>query len=179
MEKNTASSGAISEKKTGFGPTFGRFMLSALLVSALVSVALPGSMRAQPELQPGYRSASFNAGASPSAAKIGDLDGDGLMDIAVVNLQGSLQLFFNNGAGSFQRVSLNGLWPQSYHTLGVDIGDLNSDGRNDLAVAFSTQTGSVSVLLNQGNRAFAAPINYDSCNSSRSVAIGRYRRRWR
>jgi hypothetical protein len=172
MEKNTGSSTAISEKKTRLAATAERFMVSILLVSAIASAALPGSMRAQAELQSSYRSASFSAGASPSAAKIGDLDGDGLNDIVVVNLLGSLQLFFNNGAGSFQRVSLNGLWPQSYHTFDVDIGDLNSDGRNDLAVAFSTQSGTISILLNQGNRSFAAPVNYNSCNSSRGIAIG-------
>src|SRR4030095_94519 len=120
-------------------------------------------MHAQVESQLSYRTAAFSAGANPSAAKIGDLDGDTLNDIAVVNLQGSLQLFFNNGAGSFDRVSLNGLWPSNSSTLGVDIGDLNGDQRNDIAVAFSTQQGAVSVLLNQGNRNFAPPASYNSC----------------
>jgi hypothetical protein len=172
MEKITSSSSTPSEKQERFAMTAARFMVTALLVSAVISVALPSSMRAEVELQSSYRNAAFSAGANPSAAKIGDLDGDGLKDIAVVNLQGSLQLFFNNGAGSFERISLNGLWPSSSSTLDVDIGDLNGDGRNDIAVAYSTQTGAVSVLFNQGNRAFAAPVNYNVCNSSRGVAIG-------
>ena len=172
MEKITVSSSAVIAKQNRFAMTAARFTVTALLVSAVISFTLPGSIHAAAEIESGYRSAAFSAGANPSAAKIGDLDGDGLNDIAVVNLQGSLQLFFNNGAGSFERVSLNGLWPSSSSTLGVDIGDLNGDGRNDIAVAFSTQTGAVSVLLNQGNRVFAAPANYNSCNSSRGVAIG-------
>lgn len=172
MEKITDSSCAIIAKQIRFAMTAARFTVTALVVSVVISFTLPGPMHAAAELQISYRSAAFSAGANPSAARIGDLDGDNLNDIAVVNLQGSLQLFFNNGAGSFERISLNGLWPSSTSTLDVDIGDLNGDGRNDIAVAFSTQTGAVSVLLNQGNRVFAAPVNYNLCNSSRGVAIG-------
>src|SRR5262249_31471531 len=106
------------------------------------------------------------------AAKIGDLDGDGLNDIAVVNQQGSLQIFYNGGGGSFQQVSLNNLWPSNSQTLGVGIGDINGDGKNDILVAFNSADGTVSVLLNLGNRTFAAPVNYDVCSSSNSVAIG-------
>jgi hypothetical protein len=152
--------------------TFGRFAAMALLVSAAVAANMPSPMRAEAASQPSYRIASFGAGTNPSAAKIGDLDGDGLNDIAVVNLQGSLQLFFNKGGGSFELVTLNGLWPSSSNTLDLDVGDLNRDGRNDIAVAFSTQRGALSVLFNQGNRTFAAPVNYDVCNSSKGVAIG-------
>ena len=172
MEKNTLPSSAIMKEHLQAGRAVRRCTLMALLVSAVVSAPITGSVRTAAQSQLSYRIVSISAGASPSAARIGDLDGDGLNDIAVVNLQGSLQLLFNNGAGSFDRLSLNGLWPPSARTLDVDIGDLNGDGRNDIAVAFSTQTGAVSVLLNQGGRTFSAPDNYDSCNSSNGVVIG-------
>ena len=149
-----------------------RFIVTSLLVAAFVLFALPGSDGTQAESRPNYRVVSFGAGTDPSAAKIGDLDGDGANDIAVVNTGGSLQLFFNNGTGSFERVSLSAIFPADSRVLDVDIGDLNNDGRNDIAVACSTQTGAISVLLNQGNRSFAAPIKYDTCNSSNGVAIG-------
>ena len=172
MEKNTRSTAAISQKQNRLAITLWRFMGAGLLVSAVVFATLPGEMRAKAATQTNYRVATFNAGSNPSAARVGDLDGDGRNDIAVVNTQGNLQLFFNNGAGSFDRVSLNGLWPPTSNTLDVDIGDLNRDGKNDIAVAFSTQRGAVSVLFNQGSRTFAAPVNYDVCNSSKGVAIG-------
>lgn len=172
MEKNTHLNSVTGGKETRFAAIAGRFIVMALLISAVVSVAIPGPTRAAAQSQVSYRNATFSAGTSPSAAKIGDLDRDGRNDIAVVNLQGSLQLFFNNGSGSFERVSMNGLWPTTSHTLDVDIGDLNGDGRNDIAVAFSTQTGAVSVLFNQGGRSFSAPVNFNVCSSSTGVAIG-------
>jgi hypothetical protein len=172
MEKNTHSSSAISQKLKRSAVSFGRIIVTTLLVSAVLFVAGPGSIPVEAEVQTSFRIITFSAGTSPSAAKVKDLDGDGLNDIAVVNLQGSLQLFFNNGAGTFERVSLNGLWPSGSSTHDIDIGDLDGDGRNDIAVAFSTQTGAVSVLLNQGNRIFSAPVNYNLCGASRGVAIG-------
>lgn len=172
MKKSTCPSRAISEQQKKIAVTVGRFIAIALLVSAVLYAAVSGMMRAEVAAQSGYSKVSLSAGASPSAAKIGDLDDDGRNDIAVANLQGSLQLFFSNGAGSFEQVSLNGLWPSSSNTLDLDIGDLNGDGRNDIAVAVSTQTGTVSVLLNQGNRTFGAPVNYNTCNFSKGVAIG-------
>ncbi|HEY7183537.1 MAG TPA: VCBS repeat-containing protein, partial [Blastocatellia bacterium] len=166
-EKNTCSSRAISKQQKPFAVTVWRLTVIGLLFSAVISFALPRSKHAGAASQPAYSKISLSAGANPSAAKIGNLDGDGRNDIAVVNLQGSLQLFFGNPAGSFDRISLNGLWPIGSNALDLDIGDLNGDGRNDIAVAFSTQTGAVSVLFNQGARQFGAPVNYNTCNSSK------------
>jgi FG-GAP-like repeat len=86
--------------------------LTAALVAAFAVGS--GTPRAAAQSKPAYSSVTLSAGTSPSAAQIGDLDGDGLNDIAVINLEGNLQLFFNHGAGSFQRVSFNGLWPPPF-----------------------------------------------------------------
>src|SRR6266508_6984068 len=169
MNKNICSRRAISKQQKPFAVTVCRLIVTGLLVSAVVYLALPILKHAGAASQPAYSKVSLSAGASPMAAKIGDLDGDGRNDIAVVDLQGSIQLFFGNGAGSFDRISLDGLWPSSSNALGLDIGDLNGDGRKDIAVALSSQTGAVSVLFNQGARAFGAPVNLKTCSISKGV----------
>ena len=118
-----------------------------------------------------YGKVTFTTGGNPSAARIADLDGDGRNDIAVTMLQGGLQLFYGDGATSFQQVQMNGLWP-GVQAVSLAVGDLDNDGRNDIAVALSTSGSAVSVLRNLGNRTFAAPVSYSACDGTNSVAMG-------
>jgi hypothetical protein len=147
-------------------------LLSRLSATAIVTIAIFLTIPAKAQSISGYGRVTFNAGSNPTIAKVGDLDGDGLNDIAVVNQQGSLQIFYNSGGGSFQQVSMNNLWPSNSQALGLDIGDINGDGKNDIVAAFTSANGTVSVLRNLGGRTFAPPVNYDVCSSSNSVAIG-------
>lgn len=115
----------------------------------------------------------YGAGTIPEGVAIGDLDGDLDNDLAVVNRGGHLQVLRNNGNGTFQSaVSFNNLWPSSSYTVDVRMADLDRDGDNDLAVAFTSVYGSVSVLLNDGGGTFAPPVNYDACNSTQGITIG-------
>src|SRR5262245_11209314 len=111
MNKNICSRRAISKQQKPFAVIVWRLIVTGLLASVVVSLALSISKHAGAASQPVYSKVSLSAGASPTAAKIGDLDGDGRNDIVVVGLQGSLQLFFGNGTNSFDRISLDGLWP--------------------------------------------------------------------
>jgi hypothetical protein len=116
---------------------------------------------------------TYGAGTSPASVAVGDLDGDQDNDLAVVNMGGHLQILFNNGNGTFQpAVPHNNLWPSSSYTMDVRIADLDRDGDNDLAVAFTTTGGSISILLNNGNGTFAAPVNYESCYSTQGLTVG-------
>lgn len=90
--------------------------------------------------------------------KVGDLDGDGLPEIATTQLLGSsVSIFLNKSASSIQFAP-----PQNFtvddHPYGLDFGDLDGDGKLDIAVASITQK-SLSILNNSstvGNLVFTA-----------------------
>ncbi len=107
---------------------------------------------------------TFSSGSSPMYMAVGDFNGDGQSDVAVVN-NGSttVSVFLNNGNGTFAA-------PLTYSTggsdsLGIATGDFNGDGKLDLAIA-NYNSGTVSVLLGNGDGTFAAPLTYSSGGSS-------------
>ncbi len=124
---------------------------------------------------------AFATGANPNSVAIGDLDGDGKPDLAVVNKSFStISVFRNNsntGSLTFGSFASNvdfttGTGPQS-----VAIGDLDGDGKPDLAVAnFNSSTVSVyrntatSGSINAGS--FADKVDFATGASPYSVAIG-------
>ena len=75
--------------------------------------------------------------AGPKIIATGDIDGDGLIDIASAwNISNPLQLHFQrrvNGSVTFETITLAGDTPTRY-VADLAIADLDGDGRNDLAV---------------------------------------------
>ncbi len=114
----------------------------------------------------------YGTGFGPSSVAMGDLDGDGRPDLAVTNNNGNtVSVLRNTSEGGnlalAQRVDYAiGLGPRS-----IAIGDLNADGRPDLAVA-NTDTGYVGVLQNLGNGTFGASVFYATGSLVYSVVIG-------
>jgi len=117
----------------------------------------------------------FTTGTSPYSVSIGDLDGDGKADLAVANRgSATVSVFRNTGsAGSISYAAkvdfTTGTQPQS-----VSIGDLDGDGKADLAVAnFSSNT--VSVFRNTGSAgtiSYAAKQDFTTGTNPYSVSIG-------
>jgi hypothetical protein len=91
---------------------------------------------------------AITAGTGPASLAVADLDRDGKLDIAVANAgSGDLTVLLGDGAGGFiaapeTPVQTGGTAPSS-----LAIGDLNGDGKLDLA-AVNAGSASVSVLLN-------------------------------
>jgi hypothetical protein len=90
--------------------------------------------------------------AVPTAISLGDLNGDGQLDMVVVNEDqiinvptNNVNVLYGNNAGGFA-APLN--FTVGTSPAGITIGDLNNDGRLDLAVANSA-SNNVSVLLKQ------------------------------
>lgn len=115
----------------------------------------------------------FYVGYYPASVAMGDLDGDGILDMAVANsMEANVSVLLGNGDGAFSEAGNNpvdvGSVPAS-----VTLGDLNGDGILDMAVANSA-SNNVSVLLGNGDGAFAeatgSPVGVG--NSPFSVALG-------
>ena len=128
---------------------------------------------------PTYLSGGLNAYSSA----VGDVNRDGIADVLVVNqcasnsnCNSSVGVLLGNGDGTFQAAV-------SYGSGGADpvsiaLADINGDGHLDILVANQCSSanncisGSVSVLLGNGDGTFQAADSYDtSGNSTYSIAV--------
>jgi outer membrane protein assembly factor BamB len=112
-------------------------------------------------------------GNDPSSVAVGDWNGDGHLDLAIVDSYVQLlTVVLGNGDGTFRP---DGNYPLAYGTQAVTTGDLNGDGKPDLAVAnlYSSYQGppTVSVLLGAGDGTFAARVDLTVGEFPDGVAI--------
>jgi uncharacterized protein (TIGR03437 family) len=96
----------------------------------------------------------FSVGNSPSAAAIGDFNGDGKLDIAVTNeLDNTVTVLLANTASSFTPATASPFLVGSNPSF-IVTSDFNGDGFLDLAVA-NLNSNNVTLLLGNGSGRFA------------------------
>ena len=95
----------------------------------------------------------------PYSIALGDLNGDGKNDVAVSNSKAGVDVFFNNGDGTFGSAMY---YQAGQHPQCVAIGDLNGDRKNDVVIADSQQAhGVIWVFFNNGNGTLNTnPVSY-------------------
>src|SRR5262249_1241788 len=145
-------------------------------VSVLLNTTAPGSTTASFSARK-----DFGTGSAPGAVAVGDLNGDGIPDLAVAN-------FFSNSASVLLNTTPPGSTAPSFAARqdfatgsfpeSVAIGDLNGDGIPDLAVA-NNRSNSTSVLLNTtpvgaAVASFAARQDFATGTAPASVALAGY-----
>jgi hypothetical protein len=112
--------------------------------------------------------ATFATSAGSRTVAVGDVNGDGKTDLAILNrTQNSVSILLGNGDGTFQA--------QKTFATGVDpyfmaMGDLNNDGKLDL-VAANLSRSTVSVLMGNGDGLFQTSKTFNAGYRPLSVAL--------
>jgi dienelactone hydrolase len=104
----------------------------------------------------------FDTGQDPNWVTVGDFNGDGKLDLAVIDGQGNaytsaVVILLGKGDGTFQ---MTGTYPLSTNGVSGTAADFNGDGKLDLAVA--DNIGLLSIFLGNGDGTFQPRVNYRS-----------------
>jgi hypothetical protein len=175
------------------GPTYGGGLIGGQLFVAadfngdvIPDLAVKNDFELQ--ILTGKGDGSFTAGATynmnPLVVGMGDFNKDGHQDLVVVtSVNGTILLGQGNGSfttGSTLNTEFNTNVSTSQASLpptfpvGVYVGDLNKDGKLDIALTSQSSTLTVATYLGNGNGTFSSPKAFNIVDAYTSYPIGKY-----
>jgi len=119
----------------------------------------------------------FAVGSSPFSLAMGDFNGDGILDLAVANVNdNTVTVLLGNGSGGFAPAA-GSPFMVGTSPIFVVVGDFNGDGIQDLATA-NVNSGNVTVLLGNGFGGFGAATGspFAVAGSPYSLVVGDFNR---
>jgi hypothetical protein len=118
-----------------------------------------------------------SSGGGPYSLALGDVDGDGLLDIALANnySNGKLDILLGQTGGTFGAPGSIVLGAMLEQLWWVEIGDFTGDGANDIAIADAT-TGAVIIVAGDGHGAFQPARSYSVGLNPLGLAAGDFDR---
>src|SRR6266702_3611263 len=149
-------------------------LLVAATSSFLLVLADPALAQTAPQTPLFNPQTEYIAGSKngPSGIAVGDFNGDGKLDLAVVNFgDWNIYVLLGNGDGTFQAARSVYFASGGGFPWYVVTADFNGDGKLDLAVS-NYGDNSLSVLLGNGDGTFQAPQTTPVGTNPAQVAVG-------
>ncbi len=109
----------------------------------------------------------------PGSIAAGDFNADANLDLAVANRDSNnISVFYGAGAGTFAEAP-GSAYPTGMTPYMVAVGDFNSDGRDDMAIAdFGSDDVTVHLASTFAPGYFDLPVAYAAGDGPRAVAVG-------
>ncbi|MFN6341774.1 MAG: FG-GAP-like repeat-containing protein, partial [Bacteroidota bacterium] len=121
----------------------------------------------------------FAVGANPQSVAVGDIDGDSKVDIVTANDgAGTISVLRNISTISLVNFATKVDFNADTNPYSVVLGDIDGDGKRDIAVAnygFTSGGNNISILRNTSNSgviSFASRVNFATGTNPTNVTIG-------